>query len=169
MRKKHSMVYLVLLSTFFVGIGFILNYTIQVYSFHKGFLESYGSWNALQNKVSFFRPKPQRRPLGGRFDTILEICGELCDLTKEIQKNPEDVMGTVTAKVDCAGIFASEEIDKPSGHSAMHWDMIPEHIQNEFTHNGKISVNSWFIDNTSKGNTKTVGVHSKAKIQKYSK
>ena len=32
--------------------------------------------------------------------------------------------------------------------------------------------NNWIfnvLDNTSKGNTKTVGVHSKAKIQKYSK
>ena len=31
---------------------------------------------------------------------MLEICGELCDLSKEIQKNPEDVIGTVTAKVN---------------------------------------------------------------------
>ena len=32
-------------------------------------------------------------------------------------------------QVDCAGIFASEEIDKPSGHPAMQWEMIPDHIQ----------------------------------------
>ena len=32
-------------------------------------------------------------------------------------------------QVDCAAIFASDEIDKPSGHAAMQWEMIPEHIQ----------------------------------------
>ena len=31
--------------------------------------------------------------------------------------------------MDCPAIFASEEIDKPSGHLAMQWEMIPEHIQ----------------------------------------
>ncbi|XP_023324546.1 uncharacterized protein LOC111698435 isoform X2 [Eurytemora carolleeae] len=167
MLKKQPMFSLALIGTFFVGIGFILSYRNQVYSFHKEVLKSYGSWNALQNKVTFFWPKPRRRPLGGRFDTILDFCGELCDLTKEIQKNHDDVMGTVTAKVDCAAIFASDEIDKPSGHAAMQWEMIPEHIQNEFTHHGKISVNSWFIDETFQGGTKTVGVYSKEEIQKY--
>ena len=32
-------------------------------------------------------------------------------------------------QVDCDAIFASEEIDKPSGHKAMQWEMIPKHIQ----------------------------------------
>ena len=36
---------------------------------------------------------------GGRFDTILEFCGELCDLTKEIKTKPGEFVGTVTAKV----------------------------------------------------------------------
>ncbi|XP_023336830.1 uncharacterized protein LOC111707880 [Eurytemora carolleeae] len=111
--------------------------------------------------------KPGKRPLGGRFDTILEFCGELCDLTKEPKTIPGDVMGTVTAKVDCDAIFGSEEIDKPSGHKAMQWEMIPEHIQQEFTHNGKVLVKPWFIEETHQGGTQKVGVYTKADVQKY--
>lgn len=38
---------------------------------------------------------------GGRYDAILELCGELCDLTKPIIRQAGDLlgMGTVKAKV----------------------------------------------------------------------
>ena len=38
---------------------------------------------------------------GGRYDAILELCGELCDLTKPIKRRAGDLlgMGTVKAKV----------------------------------------------------------------------
>ncbi|XP_023331501.1 uncharacterized protein LOC111703704 [Eurytemora carolleeae] len=108
-----------------------------------------------------------KQPLGGRFDTILKFCGELCDLSKEIKTLPGDLMGTVTAKVDCDAIFASEEIDKPSGHKAMQWEMIPKHIQEEFTHYGKVSVKSWFIEETHQGGTQNVGVYTKPEVQRY--
>ena len=38
---------------------------------------------------------------GGRYDAILELCGELCDLTKPIKRQAGDLlgMGTVKAKV----------------------------------------------------------------------
>ena len=39
---------------------------------------------------------------GGRYDDILKLCGELCDLSKPIKRTAGDLlgMGTVTAKVN---------------------------------------------------------------------
>ena len=36
---------------------------------------------------------------GGRYDTILELCGELCDLSKPV-KDQENVVGYITAQVN---------------------------------------------------------------------
>jgi len=38
---------------------------------------------------------------GGRYEDILQLCGELCDLSKPIKRTAGDLlgMGTVTAKV----------------------------------------------------------------------
>ena len=48
-----------------------------------------------------FAENPMHDVTGGRYDAILELCGELCDLTKPIKRRAGDLlgMGTVKAKV----------------------------------------------------------------------
>lgn len=98
----------------------------------------------LKQKLYKLTLKASRESLGERFDTILEFCGELCDLRKPIE--PGLVVGTVRSKVDCKAIFASEEIDKPSDHPPKPWEEIPPKIQDEYLHYGKVEMSPWFID-----------------------
>ncbi|XP_023340253.1 uncharacterized protein LOC111710405 [Eurytemora carolleeae] len=126
----------------------------------------------MEKKDSSVEQSNLRPSLGGRYEDILQLCGELCDLSKPIKRTAGDLlgMGTVTAKVDCEAVFSSAEIDRPSGHPPMAWETIPHNLQNEFSHNGQVDIVSSFFDETSQvvqQEANDVRIYTKSFVQSY--
>jgi len=114
---------------------------------------------------NLFPPEVTRDKLDVRHKNILEFCGELCNLSKPIQAG--SIVGTVTSKVDCDSIFASDEIDRPSGHAPLDWHDIPIQLKGEYTHYGQVKIGEWFLDNSGDGSGRSEYVFSQSSVQSY--
>jgi len=82
-------------------------------------------------------------------ETIKQLCGELCDLSKEIQTG--EFIGSVRANVNCDNIFEIEKKTAPYDGAPPSLANTSQHYKDYLLHNGLVDVKEWYFDNKDKG------------------
>lgn len=77
------------------------------------------------------------------------MCGDLCDTAKNI--TPGDLIGSVTAKVDCTALFKSELFYQPAEMPPQSWGMLPPELQKLYTYGGRVDVTDVFYNTAFEG------------------
>lgn len=93
---------------------------------------------------------------------MLEGCGEICDTT--ITGTMGKFFNTVHKRVDCMALYANEENDA----AARMWPPpreIPESMKQDYTLNGTLPVNQWYITQRYSGTTAREAVWTAKEIQ----
>ncbi|GFH62181.1 hypothetical protein CTEN210_18657 [Chaetoceros tenuissimus] len=120
--------------------------------------------DAITENLTLLSPGAERRK------NILEVCGELCDLNRPIM-TPEPnygYFGETTANIDCKALFESTLLDEPSNlrHPPKLQD-IPREFLNDYSMNGKVDIQDWWIEDMFLGKKAKISVWSKELIDVY--
>merc|ERR1712106_74759 len=84
-------------------------------------------------------------------DTIKELCGELCNLDKEVPKHSDEFLGTVRSKVDCKKLFQPLVFNTHSAGPPPEWHQVSDKYQQIITHNGRIDAHAFYFDDSELG------------------
>lgn len=105
-----------------------------------------------------------------RRKNILKICGELCNLNRPI-RTPEPnygYFGETTANIDCKALFESTILDEPSNlRHPPKLQSISREFLNDYTMNGKVDIQEWWIEDMFLGKKAKVSVWSEELINGY--
>ena len=105
-----------------------------------------------------------------RRKNILKICGELCNLNRPI-RTPEPnygYFGETTANIDCKALFESTILDEPSNlRHPPKLQSISREFLNDYTMNGKVDIQEWWIEDMFLGKKAKVSVWSEELIDGY--
>lgn len=99
-----------------------------------------------------------------RQKNILNVCGELCNLN-QWKWTPEPnygYFGENSANIDCKALFKSTLLDEPSNlcHFTKLQD-IPAECLDDYSMNGKVDIQEWWIEDTFLGKQAKISVKSK--------
>merc|ERR1712106_186146 len=101
-----------------------------------------------------------------RINMIKEVCGDLCDTSKEIE--PGEFVGSVTAKVDCKSLFQSPILHHPGDLTPQAWKQLPAEIKEMYTYGGRVAVQNYFLNHAKTGTGQNnATVFSKEHVQKF--
>merc|ERR1711971_15277 len=73
---------------------------------------------------------------------ICDICGELCDTTKEITQG--DFMGAVTSKVDCNTLFKSSVFHMPALLPPQSLSNLTAELRGMYSYQGRVELHDWY-------------------------
>lgn len=93
-------------------------------------------------------PDPMQKTLE-RIKMIKKDCGDLCDTTKKIE--PGEFIGSVTAKVDCPGLFESPHIQHGGDLPPQSWQQLPEQLRDLYKYGGRVKITPTFYNTVSEG------------------
>jgi len=82
---------------------------------------------------------------------VKEMCGELCDYTKEVV--PGKLLGTVSSKINCESVFNIDQVPYPSkpGAKPPTWSNTHQVYRDTVSHRGEVAVKEWYFDETNFG------------------
>jgi len=110
-------------------------------------------------------PDPMEKTVK-RIKMIKEVCGDLCDTSKEIE--PGEFVGSVTAKVDCKSLFQSPILHHPGDLPPQAWEQLPSELKDMYTYNGRLDVQDYFLNTAYEGiGRNEATVFTKEQVEKY--
>jgi hypothetical protein len=77
-----------------------------------------------------------------RLEQLRDVCGELCDTNRPSRPSPWGYIDAVTAEVNCLGLFETDLLDQPDASAPR---TLPPNMVDDFTMNGRVSVEPWYI------------------------
>lgn len=84
-----------------------------------------------------------------RIQAIKQMCGDLCDTSKEI--TPGEFMGSVTSKVDCQSLFQSPVLYQPGDIPPQNWTQLPPELQDMYSYGGRVDIHDFFLNTAFEG------------------
>merc|ERR1711892_1399612 len=101
-----------------------------------------------------------------RIKMVKEVCGDLCDASKEIE--PGEFLGSVTAKVDCKSLFQSPVLHHSGDLPPQAWEQLPPELQEMYTYGGRVLEKNYFLNTVYQGTGRSEAtVFSKEKVNDY--
>lgn len=91
------------------------------------------------NPVVIPRPPTKSK---SRLEQLREACGDLCDTSRPTKPSPAGYFEELTTNVDCKRLFETPLLDTPAEKVVR---AIPDDMLNEFTMNGRVPVERWFL------------------------
>jgi len=100
----------------------------------------------IQSKMieSSSQTTPETDTLEEYLVKVKELCGELCDYTKKV--SPGNILGKVSAKVDCGSVFAIDLLSYPSGAKPPTWKEASKTYKDMVSHSGKVAIKEFYFD-----------------------
>eukprot|EP00090_Calanus_glacialis_P038258 TRINITY_DN6683_c0_g1_i4.p1 TRINITY_DN6683_c0_g1~~TRINITY_DN6683_c0_g1_i4.p1 ORF type:complete len:640 (-),score=138.81 TRINITY_DN6683_c0_g1_i4:103-2022(-) len=85
------------------------------------------------------------------FDAVQELCGELCNLDKEVTKQEDEFLGSVRSKVVCENLFQNNLLNKYNAGPPPQWHQVSDKYKQIITHNGRVPAELFYFDDSELG------------------
>ena len=97
-------------------------------------------------------------------ENIWKDCGELCNTSRDGLSGP--YFNHVKANVQCKKLFGNEDFDR--GHGEAHAPKkIPKELLQEFSMNGRVKMQKWYLDTKNIGGEPNPAIWSKNDIERH--